>query len=98
MQGLGVSMNHESDMETFKHISKDCSKTDSYDGEYDSLLENHDNLENCASSSSKQIFTFPKDVVESLMNGELILPYSKQFSLPPPVPCAGGCGEAYYCR
>ncbi|KAF5481107.1 hypothetical protein F2P56_001787 [Juglans regia] len=98
LQGLGVSMNHGSDMETFKHISKDCSKTDSNNGEYDSLLENHDNLGNCASSSSKQIFTIPKDVVESLMNGELMLPYSKQFSLPPPVPCAGGCGEAYYCR
>ncbi|XP_041005192.1 histone-lysine N-methyltransferase ATXR2 isoform X2 [Juglans microcarpa x Juglans regia] len=97
LQGLGVSMNHGSDMETFKHISKDCSKTDSNNGEYDSLLENHDNLGNCPSSSSKQIFTIPKDVVESLMNGELMLPYSKQFSLPPPVPCAGGCGEAYYC-
>lgn len=91
MQGLGVCMNHGSDMETFKHILKGCSKTDSNDGEYD-------NLGNCVSSSSKQIFTIPKDVVESLMNGEMVLPYSKEFSLPPPVPCAGGCGEAYYCR
>ncbi|KAI5442949.1 hypothetical protein KIW84_011836 [Lathyrus oleraceus] len=39
----------------------------------------------------------PEGVVESLMNGELRLPCSEKFSLPPPVPCPGGCGEAYYC-
>ncbi|KAI5441874.1 hypothetical protein KIW84_011072 [Lathyrus oleraceus] len=31
------------------------------------------------------------------MNGELRLPCSEKFSLPPPVPCPGGRGEAYYC-
>ena len=98
LQDLGVSVNHESDLETFKHIPEDCCRTDSSDGEDNSLMNNHDNLGNCASSSSKERFPLPREVVESLMNGELVLPYSKEFSLPPVVRCAGGCGEAFYCR
>jgi hypothetical protein len=98
LQGLGVSVDHGSDMETFKHISSDCYGTDSYDGKYNSSLKNFDNLGNCASGSSKEMFSVPREVVESLMNGELVLPYSKEFSLPPAVPCPGGCGESYYCR
>ncbi|KAK7827278.1 histone-lysine n-methyltransferase atxr2, partial [Quercus suber] len=97
LQDLGVSVNHESDLETFKHITEDCCRTDSSDGEDNSLMNNHDNLGNCASSSSKERFPLPREVVESLMNEELVLPYSKEFSLPPLVRCAGGCGEAYYC-
>ncbi|KAM3745074.1 hypothetical protein ACB098_06G098600 [Castanea mollissima] len=97
LQDLGVSVNHESDLETFKHILEDCCQTDYSDGEDNSLMNNHDNLGNCASSSSKERFPLPREVVESLMNGELVLPYSKEFSLPPLVRCAGGCGEAYYC-
>jgi hypothetical protein len=98
LQDLGVSVDHGSDMETFKHISSDCYGTDSYDGKYNSSLKNFDNLGNCASGSSKEMFSVPREVVESLMNGELVLPYSKEFSLPPAVPCPGGCGESYYCR
>lgn len=53
----------------------------------------------CASTSSpgKKV-ELPRGIVESLMNGELKLPYSDKFSLPPAVPCAGDCREAYYCR
>ncbi|CAN0896976.1 Histone-lysine N-methyltransferase ATXR2 [Linum grandiflorum] len=39
----------------------------------------------------------PKGLLESLMNGTLILPHSDKFRLPSTVSCAGGCGEAYYC-
>ncbi|PNX77638.1 histone-lysine N-methyltransferase ATXR2-like protein, partial [Trifolium pratense] len=51
----------------------------------------------CSSGSSKTKVPLPEGVVESLMNGQLKLPYSEKFSLPPAVPCHGGCGEAYYC-
>lgn len=61
--------------------------------------DEEESTEQCASgSSSKTKIPLPEGVVESLMNGQLILPCSKEFPLPPPVPCPGGCGEAYYCR
>ncbi len=91
-------MNHGSDMETFKHIPKDCCGTDSSDGEDNTHMNNHDSLQKCASSSSKERFPLPREVLESLMNGELVFPYSKEFPLPTVVRCAGGCGEVYYCR
>ncbi|KAB1209836.1 Histone-lysine N-methyltransferase ATXR2 [Morella rubra] len=88
-QGLGTAENHGSDM--------DCCDPDSHDEEYNSLMEKLKNFGEGASSSSKEIFPFPGEVVESLMNGEVVLPYSKEFSLPPAVTCGGGCGEAFYC-
>ncbi|CAN1220320.1 Histone-lysine N-methyltransferase ATXR2, partial [Linum perenne] len=39
----------------------------------------------------------PKELLESLMNGSLVLPHSDKFPLPSAVSCSGGCGEAYYC-
>ncbi|KAF3970992.1 hypothetical protein CMV_005354 [Castanea mollissima] len=42
LQDFGVSVNHESDLETFKHIPEDCCRTDSSDGEDNSLMNNHD--------------------------------------------------------
>lgn len=89
-QGLGTAENHGSDM--------DCCDPDSHDEEYNSLMEKRKNFGEGASSSSKEIFPFPGEVVESLMNGEVVLPYSKEFFLPPAVTCGGGCGEAFYCR
>lgn len=97
LQDQGVSVNHGSDMETFKHIPKDCCGTDSSDGEDNTHMNNHDSLQKCASSSSKERFPLPREVLESLMNGELVFPYSKEFPLPTVVRCAGGCGEVYYC-
>ncbi|KAK7261070.1 hypothetical protein RIF29_27373 [Crotalaria pallida] len=71
-------------------MSHDCDEMDSFDEE--------EITEQCgSSSSSKTKIPLPEGVVESLMNGQLILPYSKEFSMPPSVPCSGGCGEAYYC-
>lgn len=51
----------------------------------------------CSSSSSNNKACLPEGVIEALMNGELVLPYSDKFPLPSTVPCPGGCQEAYYC-
>ena len=64
--------------------------------EMDLSDEEESTLQRC-SGGLKNIVPLPEGVVESLMNGELRLPCSEKFSLPPPVPCPGGCGEAYYC-
>lgn len=65
--------------------------------EMDSSDEEESTLQRCP-GGLKNIVPLPEGVVESLMNGELRLPCSEKFSLPPSVPCPGGCGEAYYCR
>nr|XP_048328651.1 histone-lysine N-methyltransferase ATXR2 isoform X2 [Ziziphus jujuba var. spinosa] len=78
-------------------VPKGCCGSDSSDGEDDSCIENGDSSMACGSSTTKDKVSLPKGLVESLMNGELVLPYSDKFSLPPAVPCPGGCGEAYYC-
>ncbi|KAK9284278.1 hypothetical protein L1049_023448 [Liquidambar formosana] len=97
LEDLGVSVNNECERDTFSHISKDCCKIDSSDEEDNSYVKDYDNSAECASSSFKNKIPLPKEVVESLMNDELVLPYSKQFSLPSAISCPGGCGEAYYC-
>ncbi|XP_031254563.1 histone-lysine N-methyltransferase ATXR2 [Pistacia vera] len=97
LQNLGVSANDCCDMETSSHVSNNCFDTVSSDMEDESQVKNHQNLENCASSSSKDNISLPNGVVESLMNGELVLPYSNKFPLPSAVSCSGGCKEAYYC-
>ncbi|KAH7576775.1 hypothetical protein JRO89_XS01G0145900 [Xanthoceras sorbifolium] len=91
-QSIGVSANGGCDGETFSRISKDC-----YDASL-SHMRTHENLENCASSSSsKDDIPVPKKVVDSLMNGGLVLPHSTEFPLPSAISCPGGCKEAYYC-
>ncbi|KAL2331817.1 hypothetical protein Fmac_019398 [Flemingia macrophylla] len=69
--------------------SKHCHDMDSSDEDKSS--------QQCTSDSSKTKVPLPEAVVESLMNGQLVLPFSEKFSLPPAVPCPGGCREAYYC-
>ncbi|XP_059661050.1 histone-lysine N-methyltransferase ATXR2 [Cornus florida] len=96
-QDLGVSANNECDRQTISDIPKDCCQMDSSDSEDDSYREDHGSLRACSSSSSKDKTPLPKEAVESLLNGGLVLPYSKQFSLPSVVSCPGGCGETYYC-
>lgn len=81
------------------HVSEDCCDTYSSDEkEDDSYMEDSENLDKCASSSSKDKVPLPKGFVESLMNREFVLPYSNKFPLPSAISCPGGCGEAYYCR
>ncbi|KAK7335563.1 hypothetical protein VNO80_27472 [Phaseolus coccineus] len=59
--------------------------------------DEEENTQQCTSGISKTKVPLPEGVVESLMNGKLVLPCSEKFSLLPAVPCSGGCGEAYYC-
>lgn len=79
-------------------VSKGCCGADSSDEEGDSWAENYASSTGCASSSAKDRVSLPRGMAESLMTGGLELPYSHKFSLPPAVPCLGGCEEAYYCR
>ncbi|GFZ05535.1 histone-lysine N-methyltransferase ATXR2 [Actinidia rufa] len=94
LQDLGASANNGCDGQRFP---KESCQIDSSDGEDDSCVEDPRNLGECASSSSTYRTSLPKEVVESLMNGELVLPYSKQFPLPSVISCPGGCREAFYC-
>ncbi|PSS05800.1 Histone-lysine N-methyltransferase [Actinidia chinensis var. chinensis] len=94
LQDLGASANNGCDGQRFP---KESCQTDSSEGEDDSCVEDPRNLGECASSSSTYRTALPKEVVESLMNGELVLPYSKQFPLPSVISCPGGCREAFYC-
>ncbi|XP_021283824.1 histone-lysine N-methyltransferase ATXR2 [Herrania umbratica] len=73
-------------------------ENDSSDEDQDNhYVKNHHNPENGASSSSTSTNPLPKMALQSLMNGELSLPYSSRFPLPSVVSCPGGCEEAFYC-
>ncbi|PIA58505.1 hypothetical protein AQUCO_00500445v1 [Aquilegia coerulea] len=84
LQDLGVSARME------------CA-TESSDEEDNSLTADHDDFGQCSSSNSKKKVPLPRETIESVMNGDVELPYSKQFPLPSAVSCPGGCEEAYYC-
>ncbi|KAG4961075.1 hypothetical protein JHK87_037708 [Glycine soja] len=86
MQQLRANESHGCDVGS---SSKHCHEMDSSDEE--------ESTQQCTSGSPKTKVPLPEDVVQSLMNGQLVLPFSEKFSLPPAVPCPGGCGEAYYC-
>lgn len=98
LQSLGVpSCNGCDEGMNFSHFGRlvlccfiGC-KDDSHRKAYEILGE-------CSSSSSNNKACLPEGVIEALMNGELVLPYSDKFPLPSTVPCPGGCQEAYYCR
>ncbi|GAU17085.1 hypothetical protein TSUD_105840 [Trifolium subterraneum] len=86
---LRANESHDCDVGSSSKSSKNCHQMDSSDEE--------ESTWQCSSGSSKTKVPLPEGVIESLMNGQLRLPYSEKFSLPPAVPCHGGCGEAYYC-
>ncbi|KAF7142024.1 hypothetical protein RHSIM_Rhsim06G0158100 [Rhododendron simsii] len=97
LQDLGVAANNECDRQTLAHIPKKTCQINSSDSEDGSYVKDPTSMEECASTSSKYGTPLPKEIVESLMNGELVLPYSKQFPLPSVISCLGGCREAFYC-
>lgn len=97
-QSLGGSANDKCQVGSSSHASEDCYATDSSGMEDDAHMKNHKDFGNCSSSSSKDNISLPNEIVELLMNGELVLPFSNKFLLPSAIPCPGGCGEAYYCR
>ncbi|OMO60161.1 hypothetical protein CCACVL1_24353 [Corchorus capsularis] len=71
--------------------------SDEDEDEDEHFVQNHHNSENGASSSSIGTVPLPKMAVESLMNGEMSLPYSEKFPLPSVVSCPGRCEEPFYC-
>ncbi|XP_010551028.1 PREDICTED: histone-lysine N-methyltransferase ATXR2 isoform X2 [Tarenaya hassleriana] len=81
----------------FKNLGiSGCCDGDSSDGEDGVCMKYNENLDKSGASSSKDN-SLPPEVVNSLMNGEMALPYTDKFSLPSPLPCPGGCHEAFYC-
>ncbi|KAK3036698.1 hypothetical protein RJ639_031566, partial [Escallonia herrerae] len=93
---IGLLTGNESNRQKFSHTSKDCNEFDSSDGEDKSDLYCQ-SLAECASSSSNMKSPLDQEVIESLVNEKLVLPYSKCFPLPSVVSCPGGCKEASYC-
>ncbi|GAB2233828.1 hypothetical protein Droror1_Dr00003057 [Drosera rotundifolia] len=83
-QGMGATSNDE----YHSHST--------YMGEDDGMDDEND-LAECSMSNTSSGVSLPNEIVESLMNGKLILPHSERFSLPPTIPCPGACGETYYC-
>ncbi|XP_043688189.1 histone-lysine N-methyltransferase ATXR2 isoform X1 [Telopea speciosissima] len=96
LQDLGLSSSKDC-VGMHQHTSKGFCLDDSLDEEENSLMMGHKKSESCSSSDQDDKIPLPKEVIAALMNGDLVLPHSNQFSLPSVVPCPGGCGEANYC-
>ncbi|KMZ58602.1 Histone-lysine N-methyltransferase ATXR2 [Zostera marina] len=85
----------------FDHL-KSSSKTDDDENTSNVSKQSHSpkNCEITHTNSEKMKLnndsTYQKSL-EALMNGTLILPYSKKFRLPPVISCPGGCEEEHYC-
>ncbi|CAN1161187.1 Histone-lysine N-methyltransferase ATXR2 [Linum perenne] len=86
LQSLGVSTSDECMNGTMSHDSRAHHGTNMADGR---------DVGGCSSKTTAA--RLPKELLESLMNGNLVLPHSDKFPLPSAVSCSGGCGEAYYC-
>ncbi|KAJ8749291.1 hypothetical protein K2173_018772 [Erythroxylum novogranatense] len=89
LKNLGVSSSNGCGRE--KYFSKYHSAVGSSTEEDDSCMEDS------APGRCGPKVSLHNGVAESLMNGELILPHSDEFSLPTVVSCPGGCGENFYC-
>ncbi|KAI6672828.1 hypothetical protein NL676_000734 [Syzygium grande] len=96
-QDFGLSSSHGCDTGSCSDVSNDHGASDSSDGDDIMDEESYDDSRGCASGSKRAKVPLPKEIVESLMNGEIVLPFSDKFSSPPVIPCSGGCQEAYYC-
>uniref|UniRef100_A0A1D1YJJ1 Histone-lysine N-methyltransferase ATXR2 n=1 Tax=Anthurium amnicola TaxID=1678845 RepID=A0A1D1YJJ1_9ARAE len=93
LQGLRLSAKKDCDIETMCDGSEEECPTERMGR---GTSNNHDYVEPCASTSMKDK-AVSEEILASLMNGSLVLPYSENFSLPPVVSCPGGCEEEHYC-
>ncbi|KAG0487099.1 hypothetical protein HPP92_009194 [Vanilla planifolia] len=91
LQSLGLSAKGECDQHGFPMSASGSSE---FHNEEDNFHHQSSDNSGC-NTHSKSSPT--KEVLESLMNGDLLLPHSKQFLLPPVFPCSGGCEEERYC-
>ncbi|CAH9071938.1 unnamed protein product [Cuscuta epithymum] len=92
-----VDPTDECGREKSSHIKREFCDSDHSDEEDCSDTENVQENGGCSSSNSNPKVSISKDLVQSLMNGDIRLPYSELFPLPPIVSCPGGCEETYYC-
>ncbi|CAL5378392.1 unnamed protein product [Camellia sinensis] len=69
---MGVSTNNECERKPFSHIPNEACQIDSSDDEDNSYVVDHRSSKECGSSNSKYRTPLPKEIVESLMNGELV--------------------------
>ncbi|KAK3404514.1 hypothetical protein EUGRSUZ_K00819 [Eucalyptus grandis] len=95
-QDLGLSSSHGCDTGSFSDVSNDHGASDSSNGDDVADEKSYDDSRG-ASGSKRAKVPLPKEIIESLMNGEIVLPYSDKFSSSPVIPCSRGCQEAYYC-
>ncbi|KAG9454213.1 hypothetical protein H6P81_007117 [Aristolochia fimbriata] len=76
--------------QAFSHASgESCSREMSEDEDKDTGA--------CSDTDMKDKLILPNDVIESLMDGHLVLPCSEKFTLPSVISCPGGCEEEHYC-
>ncbi|KAH9318680.1 hypothetical protein KI387_020449, partial [Taxus chinensis] len=57
----------------------------------------HQHSLQCSDKKTKMGLHIPEELVESLLNGKLSLPYSEKFPLPSVTNCIGGCSDEHYC-
>lgn len=69
----------------------------SHDVGTDSLLNRKDDTGTSTYQNLKENY-ISGEVLESLVRGNLSLPFSNIFSLPSVFDCPGGCKEEHYCR
>ncbi|KAL4188290.1 hypothetical protein AMTRI_Chr08g201730 [Amborella trichopoda] len=89
-----IELQIEFELGTSKHIHKEgCLAESLHFGENHSVMAGHSDSDSASSSKSEDnaYLPLPKEVIESLINGELVLPYSKEFLLPSVISCVGGC-------
>ncbi|KAL1197499.1 Histone-lysine N-methyltransferase ATXR2 [Cardamine amara subsp. amara] len=77
-------------------VSSCCDGVSSESEDDNKCMKYNGNEEQCGGSSSNHN-SLPQEVVSSLMNNEIALPFTDKFPLPSPLWCPGGCQEVFYC-
>ncbi|KAJ6853371.1 histone-lysine N-methyltransferase ATXR2 [Iris pallida] len=95
LQDMGLSDKKECHHGTYSSTSEEsCGAELLEEDENEDTVMDDDDAE---SSHNRKESCLSKEVLESLINGDLSLPYTKQFVLPPVISCPGGCEEEHYC-
>lgn len=97
LQNLGLSVKDDCDHDTISSTSEEDCPTEFLDGGA-GFATDHGNTAGTSSSQKLKTNSLSEKSVVSLMNGDVSLSYSNQFSLPPVFECPGGCEEEHYCR
>ncbi|KAI4319842.1 hypothetical protein MLD38_033395 [Melastoma candidum] len=96
LQSLGLSSSHGCDADE-KITDADVSSDTSDDENIGWGESNEEPGGSGSRTRENKKLCPPKEMVETLMRGEFLLPHSDKFLLPPIVPCPGGCKEVFYC-